>query len=197
VTPLPTQKSDLRQRLRRALAAIPADNWKEASDVASARLLNFISTANARAILFFMPTPTELDISYAARQCLDQGRTVCLPRADWDQSHITPCKVTTWGEDLIEVRHGIREPGPDAPSLDIALLDLIVVPGLAFDPRGGRLGKGGGFYDRFLASPGLRASKVGIALDAQVIDSVPMGEHDVPLDAVVTPTRVLLARAGP
>src|SRR5262249_59299424 len=75
---------------------------------------------------------------------------------------------------------------------DWARLDLIVVPGIAFDLRGGRLGRGGGFYDRFLSQPGLGATKIGVGLDEQVIaEEVPRDSWDVTLDGLVTPTRTL------
>ena len=70
---------------------------------------------------------------------------------------------------------------------------MIVVPGVAFDARGGRLGYGGGFYDRFLASAGEGAIRIGICFEVQVVDEVPMAGHDLRVDAVVTEQRVLRA----
>jgi 5-formyltetrahydrofolate cyclo-ligase len=79
----------------------------------------------------------------------------------------------------------------------LADLDLVVVPGLGFDEAGGRLGRGGGFYDRFLARPGLKAWKVGVGLDEQVVGPVPRDAWDVGLDALVTPTRTLVFAPAP
>jgi 5-formyltetrahydrofolate cyclo-ligase len=73
-------------------------------------------------------------------------------------------------------------------------IDLIVTPGLAFDARGSRLGRGGGFYDRFLAEPQLVAARVGIALDEQIVDAVPTDSWDVSMHAVVTDTRTVWNR---
>lgn len=89
---------------------------------------------------------------------------------------------------------GIPEPPPDAPALDLVALDLIAVPGLGFDADGRRLGQGGGYYDRLLGDPRRRAVAVGVGFDCQIVDRVPVAEHDVGLDAIVTERGV--ARRG-
>ena len=96
-----------------------------------------------------------------------------------------PLEFRRWvpGELLVEGEYGTKEPGPDAPPFTP---DLILVPLLAFDARGGRLGWGGGYYDRTLeANPG--AIAVGLAFDEQEVESVPTEPHDRRLDAVLTP----------
>ncbi len=124
------------------------------------------------------------------------------PRADWDRSHITPALISTWGEDLVESKHGIFEPSPNAKAVDLAHLTMVVVPGLAFDARGGRLGKGGGFYDRSLGQPGVGSgvggvARIGVGLDEQMVEDVPQDSWDIALDALVTPSRTMVfARNG-
>jgi 5-formyltetrahydrofolate cyclo-ligase len=200
-------KADLRKRLRRVLGLVAPDQWRLASASASHRLMEFIALAKAGTVLFYMPTAKEVDVGPAAEACLKQRISVCLPRAAWDtsahepaQPAISPATVGSWSrEQLVETKFGIFEPPPGAPTVDLARLDLIVVPGLVFDTRGGRLGKGGGFYDRFLSQPGLRAAKIGVALDEQVLDNgeeVPKDSWDVSLDGLVTPTRTLVFRGG-
>jgi 5-formyltetrahydrofolate cyclo-ligase len=88
---------------------------------------------------------------------------------------------------LVRHRFGMLEPAADLPVVDPATLDVALVPGVAFDRRGGRLGFGGGYYDRFLlTTPALR---VGITYDECLADTLPCGEHDQRMDWVVTPTR--------
>lgn len=81
---------------------------------------------------------------------------------------------------------GIEEPGPEAVPCDPGELDLIVVPGVAFTPDGFRVGRGRGYYDRYLAQPGLRAVKVGVCFAHQLVETLPVEPHDVPMDCVVT-----------
>lgn len=199
-------KVALRKSMRAVLAGITPDQWRMASELASRRLLETIASARARTVLFYMPTPKELDIGPAAQESLHRGISVCLPRAAWNMppgsQHaapaITPAMVSAWSrEQLVETKHGIWEPTANAATVDLARLDLIVVPGLAFDRKGGRLGRGGGFYDRFLAQPGLTAIKIGVALDEQVIaEEIPRDSWDVTLDGLVSPSRMLVFGSG-
>ena len=88
---------------------------------------------------------------------------------------------------LVRHRFGMLEPALDLPTVESSALDLALVPGIAFDRRGVRLGFGGGFYDRFLPTTG--AARVGIALDCCVTDELPCDEHDQTMDWVVTPNQ--------
>jgi 5-formyltetrahydrofolate cyclo-ligase len=209
--PIQQRKADLRKRLRRVLANVPPEQWPEASARASARLLDAITLARATTVLFYMPTAKELDIGPAAEDCLRRGIAVCLPRAAWhlhgttepsdpDSPAISPVPVSSWGrEQLVETKFGIFEPPAASPAVDLARLDTVVVPGLVFDSAGGRLGRGGGFYDRFLTHPALRATKIGVALDEQVLEApelVPRDSWDVALDVLVTPTRTMVFARG-
>ena len=91
--------------------------------------------------------------------------------------------------ELAEGTYGIREPVPEARAVEAPGPDLILVPGLAFDLRGGRLGKGKGFYDRYLA--GVRGFRAGLAYDVQITDkNLPLDAHDQTMDAVVTDQRM-------
>jgi 5-formyltetrahydrofolate cyclo-ligase len=88
---------------------------------------------------------------------------------------------------LVRHRFGMLEPTPDSPLVDPLVLDIVLVPGVAFDPHGGRLGFGGGYYDRFLSTtPALR---VGVTFDTCLADEIPCSEHDQRMDWVMTPTR--------
>jgi 5-formyltetrahydrofolate cyclo-ligase len=200
-------KSVVRNNMRAVLTDVSPDQWRAAAEPASRRLMDAIASAHAQTVLFYMPTPKELDVGPAAQECLRRGIRVCLPRAAWNMPRglqdpsspaITPALITAWTrEQLVEIKYGIWEPTPKAPTVDLPRLDLIVVPGLVFDLKGGRLGRGGGFYDRFLSQLGLTATKVGVGLDEQVIaEEVPKDAWDVTLDALVTPTRTLVFGRG-
>ena len=84
---------------------------------------------------------------------------------------------------------GVLEPDTADP-VDPAEIDLVLVPGLGFGPAGQRIGRGAGFYDRFLANPRLTAATCGLAFELQVIDGIPMGTHDVALHMLVTETGI-------
>ena len=89
--------------------------------------------------------------------------------------------------DLIIGKFGIREVAELSPEMALNQLDLALAPGVAFDPHGRRLGRGKGFYDRLLA--GVCGTKCGVAFDEQLVDAVPVGPLDIPLNCILTPTR--------
>ena len=94
---------------------------------------------------------------------------------------------------LLDAAFGLREPDPElAPPVDPGIADVIVVPGVAFDVEGGRLGMGGGYYDRFLAQ--VSAPIVGLAFEMQLFDALPMSAHDQRVDLIVTELRVIRCR---
>ncbi|HYE62103.1 MAG TPA: 5-formyltetrahydrofolate cyclo-ligase [Phycisphaerales bacterium] len=185
-------KQELRASLKQTLNNLSPEVWRRGSEGVCARLSGLVEQAGARAVMFFFPTAGEVDVGPAAVECLGRGVRVCLPRAEWATGGMSARVVTVWGENLSLTRHGLREPAESAPPVDLADLDLIVVPGLGFDAAGGRLGRGGGFYDRFLSRPQVRAWKVAVGLDEQVVASVPRDAWDVGMDALVTPTRTLV-----
>ncbi len=104
---------------------------------------------------------------------------------------MVPAVVTSL-DSLVTHRHGIMEPPEDAPTVPVEELDLILVPGVAFDEKCRRLGRGGGFYDRFLATVPPLVKTCGVAFEAQMVRSVPMDRHDRALDAVITESRLIL-----
>ncbi len=199
-------KAELRRSLRARLAGITPQGWEAASRSVCDRLIAALGLgedagrpaihgSGPRTIMLYHATAREVDVSAVAEVAHGCGVRVCLPRAGWVDQSITPALVTAWGENLTEGRHGIHEPAETAPGVDLAEIDAVVVPGLGFDVGGGRIGRGGGFYDRFLARPHLNAWKVGVGLDEQVVDAVPRDVWDVGLDALITPTGTVVRTA--
>ena len=101
-----------------------------------------------------------------------------------------PVEITSLETELVEDRYGLRAPATSVPA-PIEQIDLVVAPGLAFDRHGNRLGRGGAFYDRFLASKQLRADRFAFAFSEQLVDFVPNGEHDQEIDYLITEEGVI------
>ncbi len=190
-----SSKDAIRATVRAALADARAESVGTRSQAICARLLAYDIANRASVVLAHAPSPPEADIRFAVRAWITGGKTVCLPRIDWDARTMAPAVVTDL-DNLVTKRHGILEPPDDAPTVGVEDLDLILVPGVAFDEKCNRLGRGGGFYDRFLATVPARVKTVGVAFEAQVIPCVPMDRHDRALDAVVTESRVILRPKG-
>ncbi len=142
--------------------------------------------ASARAVHLFWPLPGEVDLRPLAESLAAAGVVVALPAVVGPRAlahrRFQPGR-------LAEGQWGLMEPGPGAPAVDPATLDVVVVPALALGRDGSRLGYGGGFYDAFLAAtPALR---VGVAVSAALVAAVPTEPHDARLGVVVTETETI------
>jgi len=159
----------------------------EAAARACVRLKQQAVWRDSHLILSFAPLPEEIDIWPLLPEALSAGKKVALPRFDSATNAYVACRVENLDRDLVSGKFGIREPGAHCPRISAAARDLILVPGVAFDLNGHRLGRGKGFYDQLLAS--LRGGKCGVSFDQQVVREIPVESHDVRLDCLLTPTR--------
>jgi 5-formyltetrahydrofolate cyclo-ligase len=100
-----------------------------------------------------------------------------------------PIEIRSLSDDVSETPLGIREPAQGVP-IPVANIDLVVVPGLGFDRDGNRIGRGRGFYDRFLAHRDFQGTSCALALEEQVVDHVPSEDMDVQVDMLVTDTEI-------
>ena len=173
----------------RASLRSPANPAADAS-VLSAALLAALRGwevwKSARSLAGFSALPGEPQ----ALEPWPEDKKIALPRVDGNDL------VLHWvagPDDLVKGCFGILEPPASTPVADPNKLDLILVPGVAFDRQGGRLGRGRGYYDRLLA--GTSAFKVGVCFDWQIVPEVPREAHDIRMDAVVTPS--IFFPAGP
>ena len=126
-------------------------------------------------------------------RALREGKTVICPRVRWKPRGLDSFAIRSL-DDLVESSRGLWEPDPARATLvDDAELDLVLVPGIAFDRRGWRIGFGAGLYDRFLA--GAAAPRVALAFSLQILDSLPVEPHDEPVDWIVTEGETIACRA--
>jgi 5-formyltetrahydrofolate cyclo-ligase len=149
------------------------------------RLLKVPEVARARKVAAFAPTPVEVGIDPALRALVERGATLLLPWVDGDDLRLA--EVADLGSDLAPGHRGVREPlAQRRIDVDPSEVDVAIVPGVAFDLRGTRLGGGGGHYDRFLVRLRSGTPVVAVAFAAQVVGALPREAHDVGVDVVVT-----------
>lgn len=183
-------KGDLRRQIKATLAAMPAEEAAARSRDASGRLAALEEFHRARVVMAYLSIPGELSCDGVAEAAWGQAKTVVVPKIIWNPRHMIAVQCNGLDDAFVIGPFGIREPAADRPVPPQAI-DLIVVPALAYDRRGNRLGRGGGFYDRFLAQPGLRAVTCGVAFSEQLVDRVPVGPHDRRVNLLVTDDQVL------
>jgi 5-formyltetrahydrofolate cyclo-ligase len=193
--PVADAKRRLRSEMRARLAVIPPATRRQAGEVVRARLLATESFRKGGPVLGFVALPDEIDLLPALFEAAAAGREVLVPR--WNPlSQDYETALAGSPDQWRTGPFGVLEPPPDAPVRSMDRLDLILVPGLAFDRTGRRLGRGKGFFDRLLARA-TRARRWGIAFDQQIVDAVPTAAHDVNVHLLVTPELWLpLAETG-
>jgi len=138
--------------------------------------------------------PGEAETQWLWDELLHREITVLFSRTIPKDHRLEPCQISNAG-DLVPGPMKILQPRPGLPAWGGAI-GIIIVPGLAFGLRGERLGFGAGYYDRFLAQYP-QARRIGLCLDDQIRQDIPMEAHDEPLDALLTPTRFILTGARP
>ena len=175
-----------KQTLRRALLAqrnsIPPDQKRAWDAAINAAIISHPWFQESQVILGYYPINSEPDIRPALEAALQQGKTLCLPRCDPAKSEMTFHPV----KDLANLKpgaHNIPEP-PNNYALRITHYELCLVPGLAFDQTGCRLGYGKGYYDRFLSRFG--GHSIGVCYGAMVQAALPRGAHDMAVEQIVT-----------
>jgi 5-formyltetrahydrofolate cyclo-ligase len=173
-------KLQLRRRVREARLKLGFDYRQRASQAACERLLAMPEVEGASTVALYSALGPEADPSIALPPLLDRGVAVVFPRVVGELLEFVPASR----EDLRPGYRGVLE--PHGVAIEASEIDVIVVPGVAFDRAGGRLGQGGGHYDRTLARLGSKAFRVGFCFSCQVVDRVPREGHDELLDALVT-----------
>ena len=184
-------KGALRQKIRVALKNLLPE--KRAADSAKVRALLKQQPLwqTASSVLFFAPLPDEVDVWPLLEETLADGKIAALPRFDSGSNDYLACRVQNPQNDIGPGQFGIREPVASCAEIQLKRLGLILVPGVAFDLHGRRLGRGRGYYDRLL--PETHGIKCGVAFDEQMVDAVPAGRLDVRMDFILTPMRCVRA----
>ena len=139
--------------------------------------------------MIFLSLPTEIDTSPLVLRAWQDRKRVLAPKVSWNQRRMMPMEIRSLTEDLTVSAMGIREPVSGIP-FPVSMIDLVIVPGLGFDEYGHRLGRGRGFYDRFLAHPEFEGVACALALEEQMLPSIPVGPLDRPVDRIVTDDKV-------
>ncbi len=189
-------KAELRTRLHARRNALAAEDRTRFSASITDSLLALDAYRRARNVLAYMTFGSEFMTEAFLRDALRQGRTIVLPRIDRVRARLDLHGVCEFDSELAAGPWGIREPRPDiCPVAELSEIDFILVPGLGFTAHGDRLGYGRGYYDRLLANRGPRTALVAAAFSAQIVDEIPIAEHDVPVDLVVTEQRTYGVRS--
>jgi len=183
--PAANSKSDLRSHIRVRLEKI-SDAVRAVESIELCERLQ-AQIPSAHTILFFAPLPDELDVWPMLEMSLALGVNCALPFFDAEKKSYGAKLLKNLAADIVIGKFDVREPAAGCAEIPLDKFDLILVPGMAFDLSGNRLGRGKGFYDRILsAASGI---KCGVGYDFQLLEAIPTEAHDAKVDFIFTPSR--------
>jgi 5-formyltetrahydrofolate cyclo-ligase len=196
--PLREAKQAMRTTVAAARDALDAAWRARASEAIVDHIAALATFVAARHVLLTAPFRSEWDAAPLIGRALMAGKVVALPRVDETSRMLELGRIIDPARDIVTGYRGLSEPAAYCERVATSSIDWVLVPGIAFDPAGGRLGYGGGYYDRLLPLLPPRVRRVAGAFSTQVVDAVPSAPHDIRMDTVVTESGVVLDRpAGP
>lgn len=188
-------KSELRKRLMHMRSAIPYKQILEKSRRITAKLQHLDEYEIATVVMFYVSYDNEVYTHKLIKEVLKtKTKEVIVPLTDVMNRKLLPVKIESWSE-LSPGAYNILEPKNKQNVVGVDTIDLVLLPGIAFDERGNRIGHGAGYYDRLLRDS-LHAKRVGLAFDFQIVDAIPVEKHDVAVDKIVTEKRVIDCRSS-
>lgn len=194
---LVTLKKEIRQKVLAARNSISLEDRIYFSRKICAGLLNLEVFKKAKTVHFYLNTKSEVNTEEAVRKSLLTGKNVVVPVINHKTRHLLLSVLKDYDNDLAAMPHGIHEPKPELlRPVSLNEVDLMVLPGVAFDQFGHRLGYGAGYYDRLLHSDAARPFLIALAFELQIVDEIPVGSHDVKVDMIVTEERIINAGSG-
>lgn len=188
-------KKGTREAVRKIRDSMPAGEAEQKSAAIAAKLQQLDEYAGAKTVLFYAAKGNEVQTAAAIRDAFAKGKNVLLPVTDANNKTIYAAAIANYPDypdGLEKAAFGVMEPKLKNPFK--GSIDLVLVPGIAFDKRGHRLGYGHGYYDKFLhilrkENPG--AAAVALAYDFQIVEVLPTGSHDQRMDVIITESKVI------
>lgn len=189
------EKNSIRKRILESRSKLTREDICIKSGVICSRLLKQQEFVQARLVMCYMDFRSEVMTGEIITGCIKTGKRVVLPyvgKTNGISGELQAYEIKDLKSDVTEGAYGILEPDPGRTDrIDEKEIDLVIVPGVAFDLHKNRIGYGAGYYDRFLYRLRPVCVKAGIAFDIQIVDNVPVDENDIEMDLIITETRIL------
>jgi 5-formyltetrahydrofolate cyclo-ligase len=183
-------KNEVRTAMKDFLGTLSDSDRHTRSLAACSQLITTKEFRSAQVVMIFLSMVKEIETSTLAIKAWAEGKNVVVPRVDWGSKKMEPIEIQSLDVGFQTTGPGLREP-ISGKAVPLGMIEMVVIPGLAFDRRGYRVGRGRGFYDRFLSQQDFAGVRCGLCFHEQLMPPLPNEEHDVPMDLVVTDTEVV------
>jgi 5-formyltetrahydrofolate cyclo-ligase len=181
-----SSKQKLRKRMLSELNGLKEVDRAKKSLSIKEKLFATSEFKKAKIILFYASLKNEVNTDEMIKEAQAQGKTIGLVSVFEKDKTLIPYLVSDIDKDLVAGPYEVRQPKKEfAKSISVDDLNLVIVPGLAFDLEGNRLGRGKGYYDRFLKTLHQDIPAIGLAFDFQIVDDLPHSLHDSPVNKVI------------
>lgn len=178
-------KKAMRSDMAKIREAIPQKQRKIKDEIIKNKFLESESYKNAQTIFIYVSFASEVGTHEIIKKALLDNKNVCVPKVISQSEGMDVISIKSFDE-LKDGKFGILEPLTSENKIDPSKIDMVVIPGLAFDLNGGRLGYGGGYYDRLLVELKSETPKIALAYSSQIIEKVYMNENDIYINSIIT-----------
>lgn len=187
-----TAKNQIREDIADIISALSESEIAEKAKAVEDRLFEFANFLESKIALLYINSDYEVPTEKIIKRSYDYNKIVVLPAFDPEQFKMKLMKVDTFGQGLIPGPRGVLE--PDANQCKIVPMDRVdiaIIPGVAFDEKGGRIGSGRGYYDRLIPKLAITTRKVALTFEEQIVPQIPMESHDKYVDIIITDKRII------
>lgn len=177
-------KSYIRKVIRKERNNLTKSKREELDNIIFEKVLYSKEYNSAKSLFIFVSFETEVDTHKIIRRALEDGKDVSVPKTISREQGMAAVRISNFSE-LKSGAYGILEPENIDLKVEESSIDLCYIPGIAFDKNGGRVGYGGGYYDRFLKKVRKDSKKIALAYSFQILDMVPREKHDILMDGII------------
>ena len=186
------KKREIREDMAKKLETFSAGELTKKTRGIEERLFEFANFLESKVVLLYMHSDGEVVTNDIIKRCFESNRIVALPAFDTAKHTMQLMRVDNLDSDLKPGPRGVPEPDPDCCRIvPIDCIDIAIIPGVAFDEKGARIGSGKGYYDRLIPKLSITTRKVALALESQIIQQAPVESHDKHVDIVITEKRII------
>ncbi|MFZ0241781.1 MAG: 5-formyltetrahydrofolate cyclo-ligase [Desulfobacterales bacterium] len=185
-------KADIRKEIAAAVGKLTSEALVEKTRMIESRLFDFANFLEAKIVLMYIENQNEVKSAGLIRRAVDHNKIVVLPLVKTDTKKFKLFKIDDFEKDMKTGANNMLQPDPEkCRTVPIDCIDIALIPGVAFDEKGGRIGSGDGYYDRLIPHLPATTRKVALALDDQIIAQVPFESHDKHVDIIITDKRII------
>lgn len=186
------KRKEIVNEIAQALGQFSAEEIEAKRREIVEKLFDFANFKESKAVLFYIDKETEIPTREILERSMESKKMVILPAFDVEKQKVALMKVDSLETGLVKGPKGIEEPNPaKCKVFSVDQIDIAIIPGFAFDEKGGRIGADEGFYDKLIAKLPATTRKIAIAYEEQVVPQIPMTSRNKHIDIVITDKRII------